>query len=325
MRQENQNPHNAGMGRRTLIKGALAMGAASLAGGAALATGTLGSSEKKPGDPAFAGKTAFITGGARGIGYATAEAFAQSGTNVVIFDICENIQGIGYPLATQKDLETAKRNIEKLGVTCLAIKGDVRDKQALQAAMAQTVEQLGTLDFLVVNAGVTQLGQIDELPDDESRAVLDINIAGALKTTQAAVPILRRQQSGRIVYLSSVLGRRGNKDWPVYCASKWAVIGLAKSTAHLMAQHNVMCNVVCPTLVHTKLIDNDYILGKWLPESPTYPALDAVLKNINPIPIGSYQPRDIAAIIKMFCGPETAQITGEVFDIGAGMNAESNA
>jgi len=273
----------------------------------------------------FAGQCAFITGGARGIGYACAEEFAKAGANIVLYDIAANINAVKYPLATEQDLARAKSNIEALGVKCIAIKGDVRDSRQLKAATNRAVQEFGSLDILVINAGVTHVGVLDEFPDDEVQTVIDINFTGAVKTTQAALPIMRKQNSGRIVMISSITGRIGDGNFSIYASTKWALLGFAKSTALAMAKHNVMCNAVCPTWVRTKLADNDYVLNALSPANPTFEALAEGAKAFHPLPIGNYEPVDIARIVKMLCGPATAMITGEAFDISAGFNARLNA
>ena len=273
----------------------------------------------------FTGQCAFITGGARGIGYACAEELAKAGANIVLYDIAGNIDTVKYPLATEQDLATAKSNIEALGVKCIAIKGDVRDSAKLKESVARAVSEFGRLDILVVNAGITHVGVLDEFPDDEVQTVIDINLTGAIKTTQAALPIMRRQNAGRIVMISSILGRIGNEDFSVYASTKWGLIGLAKSTALAMAKHNVMCNAVCPTWVRTKLADNDYVLNAVSPNNPTFEAVIEVAKAMNPIPIGAYEPVDVARVVKVLCSLDTALITGEIFDISAGANARFNA
>ena len=274
----------------------------------------------------FTGQCAFITGGARGIGYACAEEFAKAGANIVLYDIAGQINTVKYPLATEQDLATAKSNIEALGVKCIAIKGDVRDSVQLKAATNRAVQEFGSLDILVVNAGVTHVGVLDEFPDNEVQTVIDINLTGAIKTTQAALPIMRRQNAGRIVMISSILGRLGNGDFSVYASTKWGLLGFAKSTALAMAKHNVTCNSVCPGWVRTKLADNDYILNAVSPENPNFDAVLQIAKETyHPLPMGAYEPVDIARVVKMFCGQATAMITGEVFDISQGQNARFNA
>jgi NAD(P)-dependent dehydrogenase (short-subunit alcohol dehydrogenase family) len=276
----------------------------------------------------FTGKTAFITGGARGIGLATAEELAKAGANIAIYDIASGtIPHVGYPIATEADLQAAKSKIEAFGVKCLTFKGDVRNKAAQTRAMEQTVSNFGSLDIVVANAGVSQAGRIEAFSDQEISAVFEINVAGVVKTTQAAAPIMRRQKSGRIIYISSALGRMGNELFPIYTASKWAVIGFAKSAALTFGRDNILCNVVCPGLVRTKLADNDYVLKKMLPNdaNPSFDRVSEMLKLGNPIPIGHLEAVDIAKAVLFFAGDATAKVTGEVFDISYGSLARSIA
>ncbi len=317
--------------RKLLSTGAIGVAAAATAaalGTPAVAQDTAADVTAQPLEPTgeFTGQCAFITGGARGIGYACAEEFAKAGANIVLYDIAGNIDTVNYPLATEQDLATAKSNIEALGVKCIAIKGDVRDSTKLKESVVRTVREFGRLDILVVNAGVTQVGVLDAFPDEEVQTVIDINLTGAVKTTQAALPIMRRQNAGRIVMISSILGRLGNENFSVYSSTKWGLIGFAKSTALAMAKHNVTCNAVCPGWVRTKLADNDYMLNAISPENPNFDAVEAAAEaSYHPLPMGAYEPVDIARIVKMFCGQATAMITGEVFDIAQGQNARFNA
>jgi NAD(P)-dependent dehydrogenase (short-subunit alcohol dehydrogenase family) len=292
--------------------------------GSILAQGSSSGSTSKE----LAGKTAFITGGARGIGLAIAEEIAKAGANIVLYDIASGqIPDVGYPVANEGDLQSAKAKIEALGVKCLAIKGDVRSQQAQKSAMEQAVKNFGSLDIVVANAGVTQAGNIEEFSEREISVVFDINVAGIVKTTQAAAPIMKKQNSGRIIYISSALGRMGNELFPVYTSTKWAVIGFAKSAALAYGQYNILCNTVCPGLVNTKLADNEYVLKKMLPNdpNPTFDKVSEMLKPGNPIPIGHLEPIDIAKAVMFFASPATAKVTGEVFDISYGSTAKSIA
>jgi NAD(P)-dependent dehydrogenase (short-subunit alcohol dehydrogenase family) len=311
--------------RREALK-AVVLGAGSLAATSVLGTGTALAQESnfKSNKKELSGKTAFITGGARGIGLAVAEEMANVGANVVIYDIAtEKVPNIGYNLSTESDLQLAKTTIEKLGVKCIAIKGDVRNFESIESAMAQAVSKFGSLDIVVANAGVTQAGSIEEFSEQEISVIFEINVAGVIKTTQAAAPIMKKQKSGRIIYISSALGRMGNELFPVYTSSKWAVIGFAKSAALAFAKDNVMCNVICPALVNTKLANNPYILNKMAPNSPTMETVWEMLKAGNPIAKGYYEPIDIAKAVMIFASEATAQVTGEVFDISFGTSARN--
>lgn len=309
--------------RRKALKNAF-FGAGVLATSSVLGANFLQTKETEITPTETKGKTAFITGGARGIGLAVAIEMAKAGANVVIYDIAtEVLPNVGYKLSSEADLQVAKTTIEALGVKCITIKGDVRNRKSLENAMAQAVSNFGSLDFVVANAGVTQAGTIEEFSEQDIKVVFEINVEGVIKTTQAAAPILKKQKSGRIIYISSGLGRVGNELFPIYTASKWAVIGFAKSAALTFAKDNITCNVICPALVNTKLVNNPYILGKMAPQNPTMETVWDMLKAGNPIAKGYYEPIDIAKAVMIFAGEATAHVTGEVFDISLGMSARN--
>jgi NAD(P)-dependent dehydrogenase (short-subunit alcohol dehydrogenase family) len=276
----------------------------------------------------LSGKTAFITGGARGIGLSIGEEMAKAGANIVIYDIASgNISDVQYSVSTDTDLLAAKAQIEALGVKCLAVQGDVRNLGGLSHAMARAVSEFGSLDIVVANAGISQAGGIEEFTDQQIRAVLDINVAGVIKTTQAAAPIMKRQKSGRIIYISSALGRMGNELFPIYTASKWAVIGFAKSAALSYGKDNILCNVVAPGLVRTKLADNDYIMSRLMPgePNPDFDRFSEMNRGASPILVGHLEAIDVARAVVLFAGPITSKVTGEVFDISYGSLARSIA
>ena len=320
----NVSPETPEIGRRE----ALALGAAGLAAAAATAAGAPARAAEEGHGGAvreLAGRTALVTGGARGIGLASAEELARAGANVVLFDIAAQIGEIPYALATEGDLADAREAVEDLGVGCAAVRGDVRDRAALDRAVAAATDRFGGLDILVANAGVTQVGVLEEFSDEQSQAVMDINVGGVVKSIQAAVPALRARGGGRIVTIASILGRMGNAEFPVYSASKWGVIGITKSAALSLGKENITCNAVCPGLIRTKLVDNEYALRAMSPDAPTWDALDAFIGAQNPMGVGSFQPVDIARVVRFFCGPATAHVSGEAFDFSGGANALFNA
>ena len=162
------------------------------------------------------GATSLITGGARGIGLASAIALAKEGSNIVLYDVAENLPGVNYPLANESDLSEAKEKIEKHGVKCAIHKGDVRNRNRMSQVVEKTIKQFGSLDHVVINAGVTQIGMIEHFTDEEVQTVIDINVTGAVRTVQSVVPIMRKQKSGGITIISSVLGRQGAEWFPIY-------------------------------------------------------------------------------------------------------------
>lgn len=276
--------------------------------------------------PSMEGSTSLITGGARGIGLASALALAKEGSNIVLYDVAEDLPGVNYPLATEGNLYEAKEKIEDHGVTCLVHKGDVRDRGRMSQIVGQTVEQFGSLDHVVVNAGVTQIGMIEYFSDEEVQTVIDINVTGAVRTVQSVVPVMREKKSGGITIISSLLGRQGEEWFPIYSATKWAVIGLAKSTALILGQHNATCNAICPTVVKTDLMNNDYVLGSMSPQNPTWDGLEDLMTQWrNPLPMGAYEPDDVGEIVRYFASDKGKKITGEVFGLTAGLFARNTA
>lgn len=318
----NPNETTINSGRRNFI-----VGAAATAVGAGLAASITSQAQantdnENQQDREFVGRCAFITGGARGIGYKTAEVLARSGANIVLYDIAKQIENVKYPLATAEDLANAKKEIEKLGVQCIAIQGDVRDGAHLKKAVQQAVSEFGSLDMMIANAGITQIGFLDKFTEEEVQLVLDVNLAGAIKSVQAAMPIMQKQKSGRIVLNASITGRAGSQYFPIYSASKWGMIGITKSTALAMGAYNVTCNAVCPSLVNTKLLNNDYILKTLSPQNPTLEAFNEGAKQRHIMPVGLYEPIHVANTIKFLCSDAATYISGDVFDIQAGINAQ---
>ncbi|WP_161634930.1 SDR family NAD(P)-dependent oxidoreductase [Leptolyngbya sp. Heron Island J] len=276
----------------------------------------------------LSGKTAFITGGARGIGLASGEALAAKGANIALFDIAEpNIPNVQYPLASERDLSQAKARIEALGVRCLTFKGDVRDLEAQKRAVERTVDEFGSLDIVVANAGVSQAGMIEEFSSDDISTVFEINVGGVIKTTQAAAPFMQRQNGGRIIYISSALGRMGNELFPIYTPTKWAVIGFAKSAAVTYGKSNILCNVVAPGLVDTPLADNLTVLRTLMPgtSNPTFDAVAEAGLAGSPLNVAHLEVEDVAYAVAFFAGEGTSKVSGEVFDVSYGSLSRSIA
>ena len=261
---------------------------------------------------ALEGRVAFITGGARGQGRAHALALAAEGANVVIADVPRSMN-LTYPLGTEDDLRSATKEVEELGGLCLPMVVDVRDAAAVHAAVAETVSSLGSLDILVANAGVVSTGPLDEVTDEIWHQLVDTNLTGVFHTLRAVLPVMRRQHFGRIVVTSSMGGRMGIPELGAYNATKWGVIGLAKSVALEVAKEGITVNVICPTTVHTPMVQP--VGTDDVPDE-----LVQRMMRANPIPQPWIEPEDVTRGL-LYLVSDPGVVTGSVLEISLGGSA----
>lgn len=181
----------------------------------------------------LAGKTALITGGARGIGRAFASAYVREGAQVVLADI---------------NLPQAQQSAEEIGATAIAM--DVRDLDSIRLAVAEAEAQLGQIDILINNAAVFTAAPLVEINPGDYAQVFDVNVKGTLFTMQTvAQQMIRRGIAGKIINMASQAGRRGEPLVAVYCASKAAVISLTQSAGLNLIQHGINVNAISPGVV----------------------------------------------------------------------------
>jgi SDR family mycofactocin-dependent oxidoreductase len=259
------------------------------------------------------GRVAFITGGARGQGRAHALALAAEGANVVIADAPRPMADLTYPLGTEDDLRDTAKQVEELGGLCLPITMDVRDPAAVGAAVEETVNRLGSLDIVVANAGIVSTGPLEEVTDEIWHQLVDTNLTGAFHTLRAAIPVMRKQRFGRIVVTSSMGGRMGIPELAAYNATKWGVIGLAKSVALEVAKEGITVNVICPTTVQTPMVQPEG--GDDVPDD-----LVRRMMKANPIPQPWLAPEDVCRGL-LYLVTDPGVVTGSVLEIGLGGSA----
>lgn len=272
----------------------------------------------------FHGKTAFVTGGARGIGKSIALELARLGANICLYDIASQIQNVPYPLSFKKDLVETHKEIGALEVGCLAIEGDVRSQSGLDRAMEEAARELGGVDIVIANAGITQFGDLLSHTDEAIQNLMDINLGGVAKTIKAAIPYLKRSKAGRIISISSITGRSGSPNFSVYASTKWGVIGLAKTMALELGRDRITSNVICPTIINTKLAFNEHMMQAWGGESPNdKEGLNNFLPTIQALPSGVLEPIEIAKAAVFLCSDAASQITGSVLDVDAGTIARN--
>ncbi|WP_158015444.1 mycofactocin-coupled SDR family oxidoreductase [Mycobacterium basiliense] len=262
---------------------------------------------------ALEGRVALITGGARGQGRAHALALASAGADIVIADAPGPMKELTYPLATEQDLQDTAALVTDLGRRCLPIILDIRDATQVGTAVEQTVEDLGSLDIVVANAGIVSTGRLEEVSDLSWQQLVDTNLTGTFHTLRAAIPVMRGQRFGRIVVTSSMGGRMGIPELAAYNATKWGVIGLAKSAALEVAKEGITINVICPTTTQTPMVQ---------PTGSDDVPDDLVhrMTKANPIPQPWLQPEDVSRGV-LYLATDPGVITGSVLEIGLGGSA----
>lgn len=192
----------------------------------------------------LAGKVAFITGAAQGIGLAVARAYVENGASVVIADIRA---AEGESAATALNVEAAGR--------VLAVPLDVTDEAATEDAARRTIEHFGRVDCVIANAGVLVLRYAVEMDLADWRRVIDVNLTGAFITAKVfARHLIEQGEGGRVILTSSLFGTRGGAENAAYSASKFGMIGLAQCLAAELAPHRILVNCVCPGQIDTDMI-----------------------------------------------------------------------
>jgi len=258
------------------------------------------------------GRVALITGGARGQGRAHALALAAEGASIVLAD-APRPMNLTYPLGTEDDLRDTAKLVEELGSACLPITMDVRDPVAVRAAVEETLRSFGSLDIVVANAGVVSTGPLEDVTDEIWHQLVDTNLTGVFHTLRAVVPVMRRQRFGRIVVTSSMGGRMGIPELAPYNATKWGVIGLAKSLALEVAKEGITVNVMCPTTVHTPMVQP--VDADGIPDE-----LVQRMMRANPIPQPWIEPEDVSRAL-LYLVTDPGVVTGSVLEIGLGGSA----
>ena len=245
-------------------------------------------------EPSLSGKSAIVTGGSRGIGAAIATVFAERGAAVVISGRDEG------------RLQTAVKDLEALGGRVVSVVADAASREDAERLVETAKEQLGRIDIVVNNAGMTRDALVVRMKDADWDAVMDVNLRGAFLLTRAAARGMMRQKSGRIINIASAAGAMGNAGQANYSAAKAGLIGLTKATARELAHWNILVNAVAPGLIETDMIAD-------LPGA----ARDALLGQVPLGRIGTA--REVAEVVGFLAGDGAAYITGQVFHVNGGL------
>ena len=269
------------------------------------------------------GKVAFITGAARGQGRAHAVRLAQEGADIIAVDICKKIDTVDVIAAsTPEDLAETADLVKGHNRRIVTAEVDVRDYDALKAAVDSGVEQLGRLDVIVANAGIGNGGQtLDKTSEADWTAMIDINLSGVWKSVKAGVPhILAGGRGGSIILTSSVGGLKAYPHCGHYVAAKHGVVGLMRTFAVELGAQNVRVNSVHPTNVNTPLFMNDDTMKLFRPdlENPGPDDVKVVGQLMHTLPIGWVEPEDIANAVLFLASDEARYITGVTLPVDGG-------
>lgn len=241
-------------------------------------------------------KTVIITGASRGIGSATAIAFAKQGCNIVL----------NYNNSEEKALALAKTIRDSYGVDVLAVKADVASSKQVNEMTEKALEQFGKIDILVNNAGIAQQKLFTDITDEDWRKMLDINLTGVFNCCRSVLPCMIRNHSGAIVNISSMWGQTGASCEVHYSAVKAGIIGLTKALAKEVGPSGIRVNCVAPGVVMTDMMNGfDDETIQQLKEK-------AVLNTLG-------TPKNIADAIAFLCSDKASFITGQVLSVNGGM------
>jgi meso-butanediol dehydrogenase/(S,S)-butanediol dehydrogenase/diacetyl reductase len=215
------------------------------------------------------GKVALVTGAARGIGRAIACKLAAAGAHVVVADRGADADpALSYPLATPAALAETARLVESEGVRALPLNADVTSAVEVRGMVERAAAQLGGIDILVNNAGVVAAGPLASITEEVWDRVMDVNVKGVFLCTQAVIPLMAERGEGRIVNIASVAGKTGRAGVGVYCASKFAVIGLTQALAEEVGPFNITVNAICPGYLRTAMwtdVLNKFLAAQYVP------------------------------------------------------------
>ena len=264
------------------------------------------------------GKVAIVTGGARGNGLAIAKCLAEEGAHIAIADICDDMKTLPYSLSTPEVMAEAVEAIRMMDRKAEGIKCDVRKAADVSAMVDQVINTFGKVDILINNAGNTSMVPIAEMEEEVWDEVLDTHLKGMYLCCRYVLPHMIDQHSGKIVSISSVGGQRGFGMGGHYCAAKHGIIGLNKSIAMEVADHNINANVVCPGTVWTPMMKGiAESFGMDDDEGKEQFFAGHMLKEIE------LSPEDIGRAVLWLCTDAAASITGNMITVDQGWTAQA--
>ncbi|MCX5046425.1 mycofactocin-coupled SDR family oxidoreductase [Aldersonia sp. NBC_00410] len=269
------------------------------------------------------GKVAFVTGAARGQGRSHAVRLAQEGADIIAVDVCGPItKGSAIPPSTPDDLAETADLVKGHNRRIVTAEVDVRNYDALRAAVDSGVDQLGRLDIIVANAGIGNGGEtLDKTSESDWQDMIDVNLSGVWKSVKAGVPhLLSGGRGGSIVLTSSVGGLKAYPNTGHYIAAKHGVVGLMRTFAVELGQHSIRVNSVHPTNVNTPMFMNEGTMKMFRPdlENPGPDDLKVAAQFMHVLPVGWVEPVDISNAVLFLASDEARYVTGLPLTVDAG-------
>ena len=242
------------------------------------------------------GKITLITGSTRGIGWATAQAFARNGATVIL-----------NGRSSQESVDQRVAEIrDRFGVPCIGFCSDVSDAGAVKACYMEIFKQFKRLDVLVNNAGIMQDALLGMITEALIRKSMEVNVLGPMFHLQEASRLMGRNKSGSIINLSSIIGDKGKEGQVVYATTKAAILGLTRSAAKELAPKGIRVNAVTPGLIKTEMVQG-------LPEQKLAEALAGIKMG------RAGEPEDVANVILFLASDLASYVTGQVLGVDGGM------
>ena len=242
------------------------------------------------------GKTAIVTGAARGIGKAIALKLASEGANIAFTDLAYN-----------EAVQAVENELNAMGVKAKAYSSNAADYADTQKVVEEIAKEFGRIDVLVNNAGITKDGALKRMTEEQWDAVISVNLKSVFNFTKAVQPVMWKQAGGSVINKSSVVGVSGNANQCNYSASKAGVIGFTKSAAKEMGVRGIRCNAIAPGFIETEM---------------TAALSEEIRKSWNekiPLRRGG-APEDVANVTLFLASDLSAYITGQVINVRGGMN-----
>ena len=267
------------------------------------------------------GKVAFITGAARGQGRSHAITLAREGADIIAVDLCGQAETVPYPMATPDDLAETVKEVEALDRRIYAVTADIRDLAALTGVVDRGVAELGRLDIVLANAGISTPASTLDMDEQVWDEMIEINLTGQWKTIKAAVPhIIRGGRGGSVVITSSLAAIYANENTAHYSAAKAGLVGFMKVLAKELAPQRIRVNTIHPTMVATDMILNEPTYRLFRPdlENPTREDFEVAARTLNKLPVAAIEPVDISNAVLYLVSDAGRYVTGTTHVVDAG-------